>query len=88
MRAAAAIEVKASGEFSGISMASKPASSSAPTTGSSDISATRSPLGRPKGASRITLAPCSASERAVASPMPLEAPVMTTTFPAMFLVME
>jgi hypothetical protein len=33
-------------------------------------------------APRTTLAPCSASSRAVASPMPLLAPVMRTTRPA------
>src|SRR5712692_4845447 len=33
-----------------------------------------------------TLAPCAESSRAVASPSPLLAPVMTTTFPSMLLL--
>src|SRR5438876_12156646 len=38
-------------------------------------------------APNTTVAPCAERKRAVASPSPLLAPVMTTTFPSMLLLM-
>src|SRR5271156_461250 len=40
----------------------------------------------PRRAPSTTLAPCAASSRAVASPNPLLAPVITTTFPSILLL--